>query len=132
MNKLITLIIGLAVLWALFEFGAKSRAPIIQADIQNRTETAISDAALNGVSVSTDGRDITLSGNVSSDADLALAGDTGTSVQDLASHEVEPLRARFRAVNEEEHRVAELPGEKRVSKFIEEAKGLDAVLPDRA
>jgi predicted flap endonuclease-1-like 5' DNA nuclease len=55
-----------------------------------------------------------------------------TSVQDLASQEVEPLRARFRAVNEEEHRVAELPGEKRVSKFIEEAKGLDPVLLDRA
>jgi hypothetical protein len=38
------------------------------------------------------------------------------------------LRARMREVNEEEHRVAELPGEKRVRKFIEDAGQLDAVL----
>ena len=100
MNRLITLIIGLAVLWALFEFGAKSRAPYIQADIQNRTEAAISDAALNGISVSTDGRDVTLSGSVSSDADLALAGDTGTSVRGVRVVEndvsvVVPYRTRF-------------------------------------
>jgi predicted flap endonuclease-1-like 5' DNA nuclease len=52
------------------------------------------------------------------------------SVQDLASEEVAPLRARFREVNEREHRVAELPGENRVTKFIEQAKELEAVLPD--
>jgi len=54
-----------------------------------------------------------------------------TSVQDLAQREIEPLRARMREVNEEEHRVAELPGEKRVSKFLEDAGQLDAVLLDR-
>ena len=54
-----------------------------------------------------------------------------TSVQDLASREVAPLRARFKEVNEEEHRVAELPGENRVTKFIAQAKELDPVLPDR-
>ena len=50
------------------------------------------------------------------------------NVQDLAAQEVEPLRARFREVNEAEHRVAELPGESRVAKFIEQAKGLDPLL----
>ena len=51
-----------------------------------------------------------------------------SSVQDLAQREIEPLRARMREVNEEEHRVTELPGEKRVRKFIEDAGQLDAVL----
>lgn len=55
-----------------------------------------------------------------------------TSVPDLAGREVEPLRARFREVNEAEHRVAELPGENRVTMFIAEAKALDAVLPERS
>ena len=53
------------------------------------------------------------------------------SVQDLAGREITALRARMREVNEEEHRVAELPGEKRVSRFIEEAGHLAPVLPDR-
>jgi predicted flap endonuclease-1-like 5' DNA nuclease len=50
------------------------------------------------------------------------------NVQDLAAQEVEPLRARFREVNEAENRVAELPGESRVTKFIEQAKILDPLL----
>ena len=53
-----------------------------------------------------------------------------SSVQDLAQREIEPLRARMREINEEEHRVAELPGEKRVIKFVEDAAHLDAVLPN--
>lgn len=52
------------------------------------------------------------------------------NVQDLAKQDIEPLRAKFREVNEKEHRVAELPGENRVRKFIEQAKGLRPVLPD--
>jgi predicted flap endonuclease-1-like 5' DNA nuclease len=55
-----------------------------------------------------------------------------TSVQDLAQRDIGPLRARMREVNEEEHRVAELPGESRVAKFLEDAARLDPVLPDRA
>lgn len=54
-----------------------------------------------------------------------------SSVQDLASRDIVPLRAKMREVNEAEHRVAELPGEKRVTRFIEEAGQLDAVLPNR-
>lgn len=54
-----------------------------------------------------------------------------TSVQNLAAQEIEPLRARMREVNEKEHRVAELPGEKRVTRFLEEAAKLKPVLPNR-
>jgi predicted flap endonuclease-1-like 5' DNA nuclease len=54
-----------------------------------------------------------------------------SSVQDLAQREIEPLRARMREINEKEHRVAELPGEKRVMKFIADAASLDARLPNR-
>ena len=52
------------------------------------------------------------------------------SVQDLATRDVAPLRARFREVNEAEHRVAELPGEKRVTRFNDEAGHLEKKLPD--
>jgi predicted flap endonuclease-1-like 5' DNA nuclease len=55
-----------------------------------------------------------------------------SNVQDLASREIAPLRAKMREVNDAEHRVAELPGEKRVTRFIEEAGQLDAVLPNRS
>jgi predicted flap endonuclease-1-like 5' DNA nuclease len=53
-----------------------------------------------------------------------------SSVQDLASQEVAPLRLRFREVNDAEHRVAELPGENRVTGFIDQARSLDPVLQD--
>jgi len=54
-----------------------------------------------------------------------------TSVQNLAAREIGPLRARMREVNEKERRVAELPGEKRVTRFLEEAGELKPVLPNR-
>jgi hypothetical protein len=37
----------------------------------------------------------------------------------------------MREVNEQEHRVAELPGEQRVSRFIAEAGRLQPILPAR-
>lgn len=55
-----------------------------------------------------------------------------SNVQDLAEQEVVSLRLRFRQVNDAEHRVAELPGENRVTGFIEQARSLDPVLHDRA
>lgn len=53
------------------------------------------------------------------------------SVQDLANREIVELRARMREVNEQEHRVAELPGENRMSRFIAEAAQLKPVLTTR-
>ncbi len=55
-----------------------------------------------------------------------------SNVQDLAKQDIVPLRAKMREVNDAEHRVAELPGEKRVTKFIEDAAQLKAVLPSRS
>lgn len=52
------------------------------------------------------------------------------NVQDLAQREIGPLRSKMREINDAEHRVAELPGEKRVTKFIAEAQQLNTVLPD--
>jgi len=54
-----------------------------------------------------------------------------SNVQDLAQREIVSLRAKMREINDVEHRVAELPGEKRVTKFIAEAGQLDPMLPDR-
>ena len=50
------------------------------------------------------------------------------SVQDLAGCDAATLVAKMAEVNETEHRVAELPGEHRVSKFIAEAATLRPVL----
>ncbi len=80
MNKLVTLIVGLIVLWALFQFGARSKAPVIQADIQSRAELAIANAELGDVSVTVDGRDVALSGSVTRNAQLQQAIDVATGV----------------------------------------------------
>ena len=55
-----------------------------------------------------------------------------SNVQDLAQRDIVPLRAKMREINDAEHRVAELPGEKRVTKFIAEAGQLEPMLPDRS
>ncbi len=70
MNRMIILIVGMLALWALFEFGGRSKAPIIQADIQSRTAAAIVAAGLDDVVVSADGLDVSLSGTVSDDAQV--------------------------------------------------------------
>jgi predicted flap endonuclease-1-like 5' DNA nuclease len=54
-----------------------------------------------------------------------------TSVQDLAGRDPAPLVERMARVNEEEHRVHELPGEGRVREFIVAAGELPRAIPDR-
>ena len=100
MNRLVTLVIGLALLWALFEYGARTAAPVIQADVQERTETAAAAAGLDDVIVSTDGRDVSLSGTVSSDAQVGFARDTAIAVRGvrIVNNEVmvaEPYHTQF-------------------------------------
>jgi outer membrane protein OmpA-like peptidoglycan-associated protein len=73
MNKWIAIFGGMLLLWALFEFGAKSKAPEIQQDIQTRTAAAISDAGYEDVNVSVDGRDVTLTGSVAVEESIAAA-----------------------------------------------------------
>ena len=81
MSRLITIVVGMILLWALFEFGARSRAPEIQADIQLRTETAMVDAGYDGVTVDVDGRDVHLSGEVADEASVNNASDVAASVR---------------------------------------------------
>jgi len=54
-----------------------------------------------------------------------------TSVQDLAGRDASALMERMTRVNEEEHRVHELPGEGRVREFIAAAGALPRAIPDR-
>jgi hypothetical protein len=54
------------------------------------------------------------------------------SVQELATRDAAALIAKMAEVNAAEHRVAELPGEHRVSRFISEAAELRPVLADRS
>ncbi|MGI9200453.1 MAG: OmpA family protein [Woeseiaceae bacterium] len=81
MNKWIAIIAGILLLWALFEFGAKSKAPEIQQDIQTRTATAISDAGYGDVVATADGRDVNLSGSVAEEGQIATATDTASGVR---------------------------------------------------
>ena len=85
MNRMIILIVGLLALWALFEFGGLAQAPVIQADIQSRTEAAIAAAGLDDVVVSADGLDVNLSGTVADDAEVAQATDVAAAVRGVRS-----------------------------------------------
>jgi len=80
MNRLVTLAVGLALLWALFNFGARAKAPEIEADIQDRSQAALSEQGYADVAASTDGRDVTLTGTVASDADRGSAESVATNV----------------------------------------------------
>ena len=81
MNRLTTLVFGLLAFWALFQFGARPQAPVIQQDIQTRVSAALVDAGYSDVVVNVDGRDVTLSGSVSSDDGVKLAGDMAAGVR---------------------------------------------------
>lgn len=80
MGKWLTISIGLLLLWALFEYGARPRAPEIQADIQARSQAAVNQAGYDRVAVNTDGRDVTLSGEVSNQD---IADDAGRIVRNV-------------------------------------------------
>lgn len=100
MNKLGILIVGLVLLWALFYFGARGQAPVIEADIQGRSQAAVSDAGFAGVVASADGRDVTLTGAVPGEADVdrvgTVAGDVfGVRVVDNQVTVALPYTTRF-------------------------------------
>lgn len=81
MSRLIAIVAGIILLWALFEFAARTRAPDIQADIQARTEMAMSDAGYDSVTVNVDGRDVLLSGEVADEASVGDASQVATNVR---------------------------------------------------
>lgn len=100
MSKLITLVFGVLLLWAVFHFGARSQAPVIQDDIQHRTAAAVADAGYTDVSVTTDGRDVTLVGEVADDESVLVVGDIanavrGVRVVDNMTSVADPYLTRF-------------------------------------
>lgn len=70
----LVLLLGLVLLFLLYQHATSSKAEWIQEDIQNRVSQNLQkETALSQVNVLTDGRDIILSGNVSSEAELEKA-----------------------------------------------------------
>jgi OOP family OmpA-OmpF porin len=74
MNALARLVVGVALLLALYFLGARTRAPVIEDDIQTRTSAAMMSAGFGGVMVATDGRDVTLTGTVADAGSVETAG----------------------------------------------------------
>jgi OmpA-OmpF porin, OOP family len=64
MRSTVAVIVGIILLLLLYQFGAKQKAPDIEADIRNRSAAAVADSGFSNVAVSTDGRDVTLTGTV--------------------------------------------------------------------
>ena len=130
MNKLVTLIVGLIVLWALFQFGARSNAPAIQADIQSRAELAIGDADLGDVSVAVDGRDVSLSGTVSTEAGAQQAIDVAAGVRGVRVVEADLVvaeQAYFTRFCKQESKIVltgSVPDEAARSEFPDRARDL--------
>ena len=81
MSRLIAIIAGILLLWVLFEFGAVSKAPEIQQDIQSRASAAIADAGYDDVTVSVDGRDLSLSGAVANQESINKVSEIATAVR---------------------------------------------------
>ena len=81
MSRLIAIIAGIFLLWALFEFGALSKAPEIQQDIQSRATAAIAVAGYDDVTVSVDGRDLSLSGEVADQESIGKVSDIAVAVR---------------------------------------------------
>ena len=81
MSRLIAIVVGMLLLWALFDFGARLKAPVIERDVQSRTKIAIEDAGLHDVSVVADGRDIVLGGEVADERSVRPAADIAASIR---------------------------------------------------
>jgi outer membrane protein OmpA-like peptidoglycan-associated protein len=81
MSRLVVIIAGLLLLWALFEFGAVSKAPEIEQDIQARAAAAIADAGYDGVTVSADGRNLRLGGEVADQESVNSVADIANGVR---------------------------------------------------
>jgi len=131
MNKIVTLVVGLIALWALFQFGARNKAPVIQDDIQARTEMAIIAADLTEVQVSVDGRDVVLSGSVATDEQSAQAMETASNVHGVrvvnADLAVVPDQPYFTRFCKEESRIVltgSVPDEAARSEFPDRARDL--------
>jgi OOP family OmpA-OmpF porin len=129
MNKIVTLIVGLVVLLALFQFGARTKAPVIQNDIQTRTESALAAADLADVHVVVDGRDVALSGSVTDEAQSKQAIDIAADVRGVrvVNADLAVQHAYFTRFCKEESRIVltgSVPDEAARSEFPDRARDL--------
>jgi len=81
MTRLIAIVVGMFMLWALFEFGARSSAPSIQQDVQSRAADAVAAAGYDRVSVIVDGRDVQLTGEVGDEQSISQVAGTASDVR---------------------------------------------------
>ena len=81
MNRLIILIVGFVLLWAIFEFGARHRAPVIESDVDSRVEALLADMGLTDVAVTTDGRDVLLAGSVATPDQAVQAAEAAIAIR---------------------------------------------------
>jgi len=81
MNKWLTYLLGILLFAALFQFGARPKAPDVQADIQNRSAAALAAAGYDQVAAQTDGRDVSLTGQVADEKAISAVGDAVESVR---------------------------------------------------
>jgi len=129
MNKIVTLIVGLVVLLALFQFGARTKAPVIQNDIQSRTESALAAADLADIHVVVDGRDVALSGSVTDMAQPKQAIDIAADVRGVrvVNADLAVQHAYFTRFCKEESKIVltgGVPDEAARSEFPDRARDL--------
>ena len=129
MSKWLTILVGLLLLWALFDYGARLRAPEIQADIQARSQAAVSQAGYDQIAVNTDGRDVTLSGQVpdqdiAEDAGRIVSGVRGVRVvhNDISVHT--PYATRFCKDESTIHLAGHVPDDDAMATFPERARDM--------
>jgi OOP family OmpA-OmpF porin len=129
MNKWVILLVGLLLVWALFEFGARPRAPEIQADIHSRSTAAVTQAGIDGITVTTDGRDVTLSGQAANQDIIDEAGRIVADVRgvrivhnDILVHA--PYVTEFCKNDESIFLSGEVPDSETIAEFPERARDM--------
>jgi len=129
MTKWLTLLVGLLLFWVLFEYGARPQAPVIQADIHARSSAALAAAGYDQVEVSADGRDVTLSGQVSDQDGVDDAGRIARDVfgvrvvhNDIVVHA--PYQSRFCKDDEKIYLTGAVPDADAMTAFPERARDI--------
>lgn len=129
MNKWLTLVVGLLLFWAWFQYGARPRAPEIQADIQARSAAALTQAGHDEAIVATDGRDVTLTGQA---PDQETIDNAGRIVRDVNGVRVvhnnmsvyAPYLTRFCKDESSIHLAGDVPDDDAMAAFPERARDL--------
>lgn len=127
MTKWPALIVGLALFWLLFEYGAKSQAPGIQEDILGRSAAAVAAAGYGEVAVDADGRDVLLFGQAPDQETIENAVRIVREVRGVRVVHAEisihaPYVAEFCKDNSTIYLSGEVPDEDTLAAFLERAR----------